>query len=1099
MANAEERVAGAEEREAGAQERAANAQEQQANYAGQGLRAKLDGLKGHFAGDGLGYFTLFFIIHMAHGMMGFARAPGLILYSLFLVIMVVSYFWKERDIKGAAIFAVLCVLGADQKNILQFFQGLIGSGFFSTEMLGYLVLLFPIVGLYIYNKFDVSSKKNDSMFIRWMVRFYYIIIIIFFIMVGLKWVSHIAALLGWIDEGEELDLLEIVTNLLNTLWEWIKEIWRTLLGMPGKVNQQKDVLLEKATGGYYEGKVEKNQKEPIGVYITEFKPADSVYYKDEIPTLWATVTGKSFEEVINLQLACYGKGKKLQGSYSSSHNVIPGNVQPQTVDSLFASDVKYYDCVFNPGELPEGNVQTAFAVGFDFKTMSYIKSYFMDEETRQTFIRQGSDPLKVYDIKEKTPVAIYTNGPVKIGMGVQPLIGVKKDEEETKSSIGVSMDNRWDGELFEIKELTLLLPEHVTIEADQLTTCNKKFKAVDAGWCQNQCELEKEENLKHCNGVLTELGYLNPKGRTITLYNDEENVVNILRNLKVPSPEEAVSKLYNEHKNMLMNDFMSETDQTKVKSEYQKLQEFGLMDVITLDFLDNSNQGHYIQELALVAALRANAINFVEVEEPYRPAAEYLTVEEYVAGGLQEYACEEKAAESLGLCKQDCEDFYDGYNAYTLDIEELNKHRSKLKDSSSFQSFKCTIDIDRSLLGNVPITTKYFRALSKYKYQIQKESGVRLKYKDGYKPSLNDCVAVCDDEDGCLCPNNCKKTTYVNIGKDCGLKPSGHISGGTLMYSYDWPISTESPNQYKIKQCYTHEPQPASIQDPARNMIIYPSNGITKVSAISDGNVIDECSDASCTTKYIVIEEQDKRFTYTFYGLSEVYAKKEAQITKGTTIGMTDSISPLLFSVKTPQGNFVNPLCIYKSSVHQQLSSQSVDCNNKYGGTKKFGKFYETHADKECEGLSIKYITKETVKKVKDHAEACVGAGFGTVECKSFVQPLIGVQTTGQVEAINLVTQCVQLKFETTQCFEVANSLATQEHESQIIGTFANCQQYLTYVGETGQLANYNCWNTCCNSENPSVDPTKATSCNSDFNAHIQKYDEAAGVKGCLK
>jgi len=376
----------------------------------------------------------------------------------------------------------------------------LGTNIASTDMVSYLVLLAPVVGWYLYSHFNIGEVGKDSIIIK-LLKWIYIILIFFFLLsTGVKWISNAAAIFGWIDQGEQVDMFETSVKLYDKVIEWMQDIGKTMLNLPSKVQEQRDELLEKATGGYYEGRVEKNKKEPIGVYITEFKAADSIYFKDEVPTLWATVTGRSFDDAINMQLTCFARDSmKFSSSLSKSQKIIPGNVQPTTQSTLFATDTQYYDCVFEPEQLPDGTVQTSFSVTFDFKTMSYIKAYFMDYETRQSLVRQGVDPLKTYDIKDKTPVAVYTNGPMKMGMGIQPLTGVK--DEGTVSSIGFSLDNKWDGKLFEIDELTLLVPLGITIDSEDNTACNKKFYAVDAGWCKNKCELEKLEQLQFCQGI----------------------------------------------------------------------------------------------------------------------------------------------------------------------------------------------------------------------------------------------------------------------------------------------------------------------------------------------------------------------------------------------------------------------------------------------------------------------------------------------------------------------------------------------------------------------------------------------------------------------
>ena len=69
---------------------------------------------------------------------------------------------------------------------------------------------------------------------------------------------------------------------------------------------EQERTLEYATAGYYEGKVEENAKEKLGVFIEQIKPAQTSFFDDEEITLWTTLKAKTLDEKnpIKIQLEC---------------------------------------------------------------------------------------------------------------------------------------------------------------------------------------------------------------------------------------------------------------------------------------------------------------------------------------------------------------------------------------------------------------------------------------------------------------------------------------------------------------------------------------------------------------------------------------------------------------------------------------------------------------------------------------------------------------------------------------------------------------------------------------------------------------------------
>lgn len=84
-------------------------------------------------------------------------------------------------------------------------------------------------------------------------------------------------------------------------------------------------------------------------------------------------------------------------------------------------------------------------------------------------------------------------------------------------------------------------------------------------------------------------------------------------------------------------------------------------------------------------------------------------------------------SQCLGLFRGDTTK--EKYHGYALDIEKLNEldANSGYRDIDRFKTFQCRITADRSVLDNVPITTKYIRLKARYDYLLEKSYDVTVE------------------------------------------------------------------------------------------------------------------------------------------------------------------------------------------------------------------------------------------------------------------------------------------------------------------------------------------------------------------------------------
>ena len=220
-----------------------------------------------------------------------------------------------------------------------------------------------------------------------------------------------------------------------------------------------------ATGGYYTGIVDRNENRQLGVYIDRVRPTSTSFLYGSPVSVYGELEVLSLEDAVKLNMSCY-EGRS---------NVHADEVYPEEERWFYRHQKEQIDCMFKPMMLPVGRNDIVVRADFNFETMAYQKAYFMDYETKMSLMRQNKDPLDEYGIRDKDPEAVYTNGPVMIGMGIsgdQP-IGIRPRETNTPR-LGVTIESNtgWKGQIQELKELVIQVPDSMEID---VRTCNYDF------------------------------------------------------------------------------------------------------------------------------------------------------------------------------------------------------------------------------------------------------------------------------------------------------------------------------------------------------------------------------------------------------------------------------------------------------------------------------------------------------------------------------------------------------------------------------------------------------------------------------------------------
>ncbi|MBI4450920.1 hypothetical protein HY642_03020 [Candidatus Woesearchaeota archaeon] len=209
-----------------------------------------------------------------------------------------------------------------------------------------------------------------------------------------------------------------------------------------------------ARGDYYTGTVDTKAKEDLGVRLENAKATEKQFDPDQDIDVFATLKAQTLDADLNISLNCTVAKQEIP---PEAVKLRPK--QKFIVETMEDRDI---DCIIDRGILTEdGSYSVVLQADFNFRTLSYIRAYFMDKDRLRAFKRQNIDPLTEYGVTDKTPTAIYTRGPLKVGMGLgtsaQP-IGLDRAEDETTFTLGVTITNAWQGKILAINRVAVIIP-----------------------------------------------------------------------------------------------------------------------------------------------------------------------------------------------------------------------------------------------------------------------------------------------------------------------------------------------------------------------------------------------------------------------------------------------------------------------------------------------------------------------------------------------------------------------------------------------------------------------------------------------------------------
>ena len=274
---------------------------------------------------------------------------------------------------------------------------------------------------------------------------------------------------NYLDEGQKETALGVWTNTWDNIAEFFTGTYNVIVG---KTNQS----IGYASGDYYTGEIDNRVDEKLGVYFESYDTKTETFYEDENIDIWATLIAKTLDDPIEIKLGCYSEysSKKTVGVVSPDYYESDPNVNLM-IDSYGEESV---DCRFDKGALARTNSQVMFSALFEFSTSAYLRTYYIKEDVATEYRRNDQDILDVYQVSEKNPTAIYTNGPVYLGMETKKTLPISlSSDTENTHMLGITIDNNgWDGNINEFYDLIIYVPDKMEIVED---SCNFPFEEYE--------------------------------------------------------------------------------------------------------------------------------------------------------------------------------------------------------------------------------------------------------------------------------------------------------------------------------------------------------------------------------------------------------------------------------------------------------------------------------------------------------------------------------------------------------------------------------------------------------------------------------------------
>jgi len=240
------------------------------------------------------------------------------------------------------------------------------------------------------------------------------------------------------------------------------KVWGGVKSMFGEAERVARSQVHYAMGDYEEG-IEAQSERPLGVFLEGIGITSKIVPQDGIIDVYARLRAESFktEKPLKIKVSCYIEGdKEKKGEIRPADTFIVEEYESQDLDCIM--DVKKLG-------LKIGSREIAMDTLFTFTTGAYLKSYFMTQERVRSYRRQNIDPLDAFKIIDKSPIGVYSAGPLKIGMGAgqQPVALLSPEEfKNIGPTLSITLDKNWvSGDFTKINQINITVPPGLSIRS----------------------------------------------------------------------------------------------------------------------------------------------------------------------------------------------------------------------------------------------------------------------------------------------------------------------------------------------------------------------------------------------------------------------------------------------------------------------------------------------------------------------------------------------------------------------------------------------------------------------------------------------------------
>ncbi|MDO8660739.1 MAG: hypothetical protein Q7K43_02525 [Candidatus Woesearchaeota archaeon] len=261
-----------------------------------------------------------------------------------------------------------------------------------------------------------------------------------------------------------------------TIQTLLKESWQTIIIFIGEskikinevINETKQNYEFSVYGDVYTGRVESQQGKRLGVDLGPLQVVQQNIRENTPVTVFARLQAQTLDNPVNIKLFCNCcERESPKNACGAGGPTGKGcTIRPKAEFTVTSQDSRDVECRFEKDVLEKGQQNIGMRAVFSFTTSAYLRTYFMDSERVLASQREKINPLDQYKIKDKNPIAIFTPGPINIGMALSeaPLpIQIDRTETEKFLSLQISATNQWTGKITDVKAVNVFVPEGVEI------------------------------------------------------------------------------------------------------------------------------------------------------------------------------------------------------------------------------------------------------------------------------------------------------------------------------------------------------------------------------------------------------------------------------------------------------------------------------------------------------------------------------------------------------------------------------------------------------------------------------------------------------------